>query len=235
VTEQTRGENTRATEERPLSPVAVTASSPRSRLDQALLCPYCRDTVTRRGTVACARRGCGALYHRDCWQEVVSSYGGCAIYGCESKKAKEVSAAGWVIKMVRLILAGVLLPRRLARAIRKTEGVGFGTILKDAFSRARGVGRILGLCACVLVVVFSLVWRLAHGRFDIFEVDRWESTAFSWAFWTPMIAVFLGSVIFYVCKAVGIALKSELAALARADDPESTPLGRLHRGSSEKK
>jgi len=118
VTEQTRPA------ERPHEPapeVAVTPARPRSRLKQALLCPYCRDAVTRTGTVACARRGCGALYHRACWDEVVKDYGGCAIYGCESKKAREVSAVGWAVRVVRLLVATILLPPRVVRALRKHE------------------------------------------------------------------------------------------------------------------
>src|SRR5450432_105941 len=83
----------------------ATTPRPRSRLRQALVCPYCRDSVTRRGTVACARQGCGALYHRDCWSECTRSYGGCAVYGCASKHSKEISAAGYVARLVRLGLA----------------------------------------------------------------------------------------------------------------------------------
>jgi hypothetical protein len=44
-------------------PQVVVHPKPRTRLEEALVCPYCRDVVTRRGVVACARRGCGALYH----------------------------------------------------------------------------------------------------------------------------------------------------------------------------
>jgi hypothetical protein len=92
-------------------------SRPRSRLGQALVCPYCRDGVGRRGAVACARRGCGALYHRECWGECAKSYGGCAIYGCGSAQAHEVGLVGYLLRAARLVGQAFLSPPRMARRL----------------------------------------------------------------------------------------------------------------------
>jgi hypothetical protein len=102
-------------------PDAVRAPRLRARVHEALVCPYCRDTVKKRGTLACARRGCGALYHRECWEECSSHYGGCAVFGCESKRAKEVSAAGYLWKLARVLLAALIFPPRLVRALAQDE------------------------------------------------------------------------------------------------------------------
>src|SRR5437870_4295401 len=117
------------------APVETRHARARSRLRQALICPYCRDDVSRRGTVACARPGCGALYHRECWSECAASYGGCAVYGCGSTTSKEISAAGFVLRLLRLVVAAAIFPKRVARALREP---GRGS-LAEAFALARGV------------------------------------------------------------------------------------------------
>jgi hypothetical protein len=49
-------------------------------------CTYCRDALEGAAPV-CARAGCGALYHVECWEECHARYGGCAVYGCGSTEA----------------------------------------------------------------------------------------------------------------------------------------------------
>jgi hypothetical protein len=89
----------------------------RSRVGHALLCPFCRDDVPAREAVACARRGCGALYHRECWEECIAKYGGCAIYGCVSKQANGLSRPGYRLRLFRLMVAALVFPPRAARAL----------------------------------------------------------------------------------------------------------------------
>src|SRR5262249_10267165 len=115
---------------------ALQGEATRSRFRQALVCPFCRDEVGRDGAVVCARERCGALYHAECWGECATHYGGCAIYGCSSKKSREVSAAGYAFRLARLVVAAILFPPKVARAIRATEGQGFRAIYRRAAKRA---------------------------------------------------------------------------------------------------
>jgi hypothetical protein len=69
----------------------------------------------------CARTGCGTLYHRECWEECSAHYGGCAVYGCESHSVREVSVAGWLYRLTRLLLAAWLFPPRVARALEQAR------------------------------------------------------------------------------------------------------------------
>ena len=101
----------------------------------ALRCPYCHDQVGRLGALACARSGCGALYHRECWEEC-ARWDGCAALACGSREAREVSALGYVLRWLRLALAALLFPRRLVRALSATQGASAVSIFRRALSVA---------------------------------------------------------------------------------------------------
>lgn len=50
-------------------------------------CPYCQSRGGLDDAVRCP--GCGAICHRDCWQD----YGGCAVPGCSQAPATPAPAA----------------------------------------------------------------------------------------------------------------------------------------------
>lgn len=87
---------------------------PRGRVRQALVCPYCRDQVGRRGAVGCAGPACGAVYHAACWEEVRAELGRCAIPGCGHTAARPLGVWGYWARLVRLLLAALLFARRAA-------------------------------------------------------------------------------------------------------------------------
>jgi len=235
-----------------LSFYALQGQETRKRLRQALVCPYCRDEVEREGTVICARKGCGALYHQECWQECAQQYGGCAVYGCSSKKCREVSAAGYFVRLGRLGLAALLFPPKIARALRKAEGEGFAAIYRKAVAATRMVGVStdentnsqakmaihVGLSIAVIVTVAALAFSTPW-------ISRWLTTG-SNAFWglvpifffvpiaLPWIVALPLALAFFTLRAVAIAFKTELAQLGRADEGGGTVLGRLAAGFGKK-
>lgn len=107
----------------------------RARVREAMRCPFCRDDVAQTGAVGCARRGCGALYHAECWRECSTSYGGCAVFGCGSKDATGVSRTAFLVRLLRLVLAAVLFPTRVLEAIR-SEGEGVAAMRRALRSDA---------------------------------------------------------------------------------------------------
>ncbi len=224
----------------------------RSRVRQALVCPYCRDEVKRRGTVACGRRKCGALYHRECWEECATQYGGCAVYGCESRRSREVSVAGYVFRLLRLFVAALLFPPRLARAMRRHHDEGAVSIFRLSLARAREVRRFFKerrLWLAVLVVTgvplamgLLLPWLYFMDRIPldallpvllVFVVAYWV-VPFTAPIWLPPLVAFLATLGFYAAKVAALALRSELAGLVRADEGGGTVLGRLHGGAGKK-
>lgn len=104
----------------------------RSRIERALVCPFCRDSVSSRSAVSCARRGCGALYHRDCWEECRSRYGGCAVFGCESRAARELCVLGFLARWIRLAVAAALFPGRVLAVTTSSER--FRVSVRDAIA-----------------------------------------------------------------------------------------------------
>lgn len=105
------------------------------RVRAALRCPYCHDGVERQGGVACARRGCGALYHEACWRECVSHYGGCAVFGCGCRDVKGLTRVGLWVRVARLVLAAFLFPPRVIDALRD-EGAGAEEVRRALEARA---------------------------------------------------------------------------------------------------
>lgn len=220
-----------------------------SRLRQALVCPFCRDAVDREGTVICARARCGALYHRECWDECAKHYGGCAVFGCSAKKCREVTAAGYVLRLARLALAAVLFPPRAVRALRSNEAESAASVYRRAAEASRGIYRatnanssrqgwiVLGLGVPLSYAVLGLVFGLPrHGTNA--EVLR----AFAVLLGVPFLLLVLPYLLavpvvftFFFAKAVKRALESEFAALERADQGGGTVLGRLRLGLGGKK
>jgi hypothetical protein len=231
----------------------------RGRLRQALVCPYCRDEVGREGAVICARSRCGALYHDECWRECGEHYGGCAIYGCSSKKSHEVSATGYILRLARLGVAALLFPPRVARAITSSERESFLAIYRKA---ARWTNRIavspdsrenppwkMALYVFVsMPIAFALVIAFIHVvtpetrsafSLEVFFRRPWGFAAF-WALTTgiafvlPRLVALPPALALYTYRAVAEVLKSELAALARGDAGGGTVLGRLAAGFGKK-
>jgi hypothetical protein len=255
VAELIRAEAEPRSDAPPLPEVAVTASARRSRVSEALVCPFCRDRVTRRGTVACARPGCGALYHRSCWEEVVSGYGGCAIYGCECRSSREVSAAGWAIRLAKLLFASVALPPRVLRALRRHERESVGTVFWQTVATTRTIAptslddlgahpfpRVyIGFFVGVLIPLsFFILTRilaswsgvsyrdfLGHGGWGVGAAA--SVFALALALVLPFLAAFPVVFGIYVERALAVLLRSELSALERAD--ERTVLDGLRQGA----
>ncbi len=103
----------------------------RARLAQALVCPYCRDRVAG-AVAACARPGCGAVYHETCFDECAREHGGCAIMGCGSRERRKLSMPRRYVWIARLLLAALLVPSEVARTARATRGRGILRAFLDA-------------------------------------------------------------------------------------------------------
>ncbi len=228
----------------------------RDRLRAALRCPYCRDAVTRRGTVACGRRGCGALYHRDCWDELTQGYGGCAVYGCGERRSREVSAAGWALRLLRLAVAALLLPPRVVRAVVRHRDESFRTIFGHALARAREVGRRwrdswpLVLVLAAVPVTFTLV-PLYPVLFDfrsprptnpvlLFVEMAWIgfwilALPMLTPVWVPPLVAFVVALGLQAARGCAAVLRAEVGALMGHDvRGVDTPLARLERGGGAK-
>jgi len=91
--------------------------------------------------VGCARPGCGAVYHAECWEECKTSYGACAVFGCGCRESTRLSQAQLRLRGLRLLLAAFLFPQRLVDAVRNvdaSDGEGELTRLRLAIrARAR--------------------------------------------------------------------------------------------------
>ncbi|HZU96641.1 MAG TPA: hypothetical protein VFF73_08125 [Planctomycetota bacterium] len=222
------------------------------RVHQALVCPYCRDEVGRDDALVCARTKCGALYHRECWDECATLYGGCAVYGCSSKRSREVTAAGFVLRLLRLGLAAVLFPPRAVRALRRYEEETPATIYRSALGAARRVysftnrdGGIQSVLVLLLGVPLSYLVL-----FGIFKEAINEGTLGGVSsavlipailFGIPFLMLVLPYLLaippafaFFLVQAANRALAAELSALGRADQGGGTVLGRLAAGFGKK-
>jgi hypothetical protein len=222
----------------------------------------------------------------------VKDYGGCAIYGCESKKARAVSVGGYVTRLMRLFVAALLFPPRVVKTLGVDpdrrfrsawrSSVASATVFPDFLARGvRPLRRWRGGPAArdeILPVVFVACLSLLAFFPAVLVACRLDPQYAAYAaiearnsaqglrtpmmFWpdpgaiafkslllwvafavlivialriVSFLVVFLLALCFYASGAARLTLKSEFAALARADNPESTVLGRLRRGSGEKK
>ncbi len=220
-----------------------------SRLRQALVCPYCRDSVGREGTVICARNKCGALYHRECWDECARQYGGCAVYGCSAKKCREVTATGFALRLARLLLAAALFPPRAVRAIRSNETESAISIYRRAVTASRSVyrwtnanGQRQSKIVLILGVPLSYLLLAALGYFGEYPGEPNLLFMFSILLGVPFLMLALPYLLaipvvftFYFALAMKRALEAEFSALERADQGGGTVLGRLRLGIGSKK
>lgn len=202
------------------------------RVRAALRCPYCHDQVGRQGALACARGGCGALYHRECWEEC-ARWDGCAALACGSREAREVSALGYLVRCMRLLLAALLFPRRLARALRATERAGVTSIFRRALDAAwvlvpssdaskNGPGKfMLHLLSAVpaLYLVFVLAERADQSGSPAAFVLATPIVYMGLMLFAPFLLALVATTGFYALRALALAFRSELAAFGRQDDP----------------
>lgn len=229
---------------------ASSEQGPRSRgerVREALRCPYCKDGVGRSGAVACARRGCGATYHRECWEECRASYGGCAVFGCGAVRSRELTALGWALRFVRLALAALLFPPRVLRAVRLAERDG---VFWRAQRRARWIyaaqnrnGSVqTGWVLCLgIPLSYLLLWSFGF-------IPDPRAIKIPGAPFLMMAIVLAGPFLilvlpylaasaalagWYGVRAFVAGLRGELAALERGDLGE-TVLARLTRGAGKK-
>jgi hypothetical protein len=226
----------------------------RSRVSQALVCPYCRDSVTQEGTVACARKGCGALYHRECWNECAVQYGGCAIYGCSSKKSREVTAAGYLLRLSRLAVAAALFPPRMARALRDHGSEEFTSVYRRAVRKAIGwhgvangnstrqfvVTLVIGLPIALIALVADVALEFPELLLKSESALGLRVVAFLYGIPFSLLALpFLVALpialAVYSVQAIATIFMNELAALTRADEGGGSVLGRLRAGLGGKK
>jgi hypothetical protein len=209
-----------------------------ARLRAAMTCPYCRDSLDESAFL-CDRRGCGAVYHEECWQECRQTYGGCAIYGCGCTTGHEVGRFALQRRVARLVLAAVLFPPKAVARIRQLETQSFKEIWRDARrhqERVSGdVGRtmaygLLNGAACVGMAIGLAVAKQA----------RWIShetfaASLAPALLLPVLFIrlpLLRAFAWGSAKVVGRVFRDELAALGRAD--AGTVLARLVAGAGKK-
>jgi hypothetical protein len=221
-----------------------------SRLRQALVCPYCRDSVGSEGTVICARTKCGALYHRECWEECARQYGGCAVYGCTAKKCREVTAAGFALRIAKLLLAAALFPPRAVRALRSNETESALSVYRRAVAASKRVylwtnanGRRQQAVVLLAGVPLSYLVLAAFGFFHVpYRDDLNFPVFFGIIFSVPFLMLAIPYLVavpvvftFFFALAMKRALEAEFAALERADQGGGTVLGRLRLGIGGKK
>ena len=217
------------------------------RVRAALRCPFCRDDVGRRGAVACVRAGCGAIYHRECWEECARDYGGCAVFGCGATAARELSALGWFLRAARLVLAALLFTPRVLAAVREQDRA---EVFARALQRARWIHRatnrdsgnqalavlVLGVPLSYLIV-FAVAW-LVRGRVELTPRDMpwFMAVLFGVPFLMlvlPFLAAFAALLGWNSLRLAARVLREELAALERGQRPGSV-LARLARGVGKK-
>ncbi|MEZ6186966.1 MAG: hypothetical protein R3F62_18405 [Planctomycetota bacterium] len=188
--------------------------------------------VSERGAaVGCARAGCGAVYHTECWDECRVSYGACAVFGCGSHEVRALSARQLRLRGLRLLLAAFLFPQRLLDSVRQVEDEqGELARLREAIrARARethrrlwsGSGSIwfslvqLGVTAGVGLLGYAAPFLLGVGSGDD-ERAIWSLGCGTGAMVLAAVALYggswLGALGLYAAKSL---LSTEFTALAR--------------------
>jgi hypothetical protein len=201
------------------------------RVRAAMRCPYCHDQVGRQDALACARRGCGALYHRECWEEC-ARWGGCAALGCGSREAREVSALGYVVRVLRLVLAAVLFPRRVVGALVANEGASIARVFSNAWRLAWAVvpsqDPTKNSYGALVVYVLLSIGFLASIIAALIRLDRFNTPAERMVvpiavvvvtLGVPFLLALLATTGFFALRALALAFRGELAAFGRQDAP----------------
>lgn len=207
----------------PIAPVtlqvrAKTSPGLRRRLGEALRCPFCLDRVGRRDCVACGGATCGAVYHRDCWDEFRLQSATCAILGCEAETVREVSRLRYWFRFLRLLAAVVLFPPHLVRSVRRHQDDTVGTVFGLAWSKASGLARYWR----GYWTKERSVWWLAP---FILIGPGLIAASLLLTLTTPVLA-FVATVAFTAARAVQGALQTEINALnhtASAAPPRAGP------------
>lgn len=212
--------------------IHVASAPSEGRVRAALRCPYCHDQVSRAGAVGCARAACGALYHRECWDEV-ARWDGCAALGCGSREAREVSAVGYLVRVARLLLAALLFPRRVVRRLRAQDEAGALSIYRRALDMAwvalpsrdasrNGPVKLFLIIASVVPAAFLVAcvaaWTVEPEGDSILKAFLALSIFPLWVGF-PFLVALAGALVLHAGLAVGRAFRRELAALARAEAP----------------
>jgi hypothetical protein len=197
------------------------------RVRAALRCPYCHDQVGRRDMLACAR----GRYHRECWEEC-ARWDGCAALACGSREAREVSALGYVVRLLRLALAALLFPPRVARALITTEGAGVVSIFRQALTVAwvivpssdaskNGPGKFMLHLLSAVPAVY-LVWAILEhtSQGGPAELVLLIPVVFiGLMIFAPFLLALVATISFYGLRGLALAFRGELAAFGRQDAP----------------
>jgi hypothetical protein len=168
-----------------------------------------------------------------------------------------VSATGYLLRVLRLFVAALFLPPRVLRAVARHREEGAASVFRIALARALEIRRrlrdanlglavvtLLGLPLSCGIVAFwcqfspSGDFLAAHPGLGNVVAVLMAATIFGGPFstplWAPSLVAFFLTLGFYGAKALARALRSEFAALARADDGGGTVLGRLRGGMGKK-
>lgn len=228
---------------RPLCRTGARLHADRARLRAALACPYCKDAVSDEA-VGCERAGCGALYHRECWEECRASYGGCAVYGCGCTTAREVGRFALRRRALRLLLAAALFPPRVVQRLRAGGADGKG-LLRWAWQEAVAVQENASASCSQSLLVGGVNLALCLGLLrwltDLPLLPTWDPLAVPKVVALVAVAAvvlmrlpLLSQLVWNVLGVLTEALAGEISALARVDAGEGTVLQRLSRGGGKK-
>jgi hypothetical protein len=227
----------------PLALLARRFALDAARLRAALACPFCKDALPSDGAVACARAGCGAFYHPECWAECAQSYGGCAIYGCGCTTSRPVGRFALQRHVARLLLATLLFTPKLVKRIQEQDRATFREVWQRAREYQRGVSSdartlTMGFVNLLLSMVVSLPAALFLSELRV------RGGVASAAVGVALLLVIVVPPILFmrlplaahfgwgVAKVLARLFGDELAALRRAD--EGTFLARLAGGLGKK-
>jgi hypothetical protein len=200
----------------------------RGRVRQALTCPYCHDAVAREGEVVeCARDRCGALYHQECWEECSAGHGSCAVFGCCSTRAAPVSSLVYVLKVLRLVMAALLVPKRLAEIVEERENESLGSQIArlssvafpsldpaDHYGAQKMIAYLLASLFLAVTLVRVLPGMLPPGMEPLVPIFA-PSLVLLGAFLLPAVVMVVSVTILCVTRALVLGLRGEIAALER--------------------
>jgi hypothetical protein len=172
----------------------------------------------------------------------VKEYGGCAVYGCESREAREVSAIGWLTRVARLFLTAIVLPPRVVRRLRQgptaeeSEPPRPGRWMRAFLVGAGGVSTFLVLSKILSGLGSNMTTRepvpLGEALLSLVLGPILLLAAPFLMMALVLFVTLLPTLAYALLGRLSQLMKAEFAALARADEHEQALLGRL-RGPSE--
>ena len=241
-----------------LGSVGKIAPRLRARLHEALVCPYCRDAVARRGPSlargAAAARSITASAGTSAPRTTAAAPSSAASPGGRARSRSPATSG----RLARLAVAAVLFPPRLIKAIANDErteserkslakrSLAYAALLDPR--TAKGINAVvcfaLYLCGlpAVLFVFTAIIARLRPDRSPgHYTPDDNEAIIFALGGVAVAVAVFMPVPIgfalalgFNFMKLVAHVLRGEVASLGRADEGGTTVLGRLRSGAGKK-